>query len=136
MTAPRAALYARVSTDEQNTDLQVEELHRLAEQRGWSVVGEYVDHGISGVKESRPALDALLADAQAGKLDLVAVWNWIVLDGRSSIFYGRWTASPGGASSSPPRATRASIRPPPAGGSCCTCWPHSPSSSVTCSASA
>ena len=75
MTAPRAALYARVSTDEQSPDLQVEELRRLAEQRGWSVVGEYVDHGISGVKESRPALDALLADAQAGKLDLVAVWK-------------------------------------------------------------
>ena len=38
VTAPRAALYARVSTDEQSPDLQVEELRRLAEQRGWSVV--------------------------------------------------------------------------------------------------
>ena len=75
MTAPRAALYARVSTDEQSPDLQVEELRRLAEQRGWRVVDEYVDRGVSGVKESRPALDALLADAQAGKLDLVAVWK-------------------------------------------------------------
>ena len=63
MTAPRAALYARVSTDEQSPDLQVEELRRLAEQRGWRVVDEYVDRGVSGVKESRPALDALLADA-------------------------------------------------------------------------
>jgi DNA invertase Pin-like site-specific DNA recombinase len=75
VTAPRAALYARVSTDEQSPDLQVEELRRLAEQRGWRVVDEYVDRGVSGVKESRPALDALLADAQAGKLDLVAVWK-------------------------------------------------------------
>ena len=75
MTGPRVALYARVSTDDQNPDLQVEELRRLSEQRGWRVVGEYVDHGISGVKESRPALDRLLADAQAGELDLVAVWK-------------------------------------------------------------
>ena len=50
MSAPRAALYARVSTDEQDPGLQVEELRRLAEQRGWSVVGEYVDHGVSGSK--------------------------------------------------------------------------------------
>ena len=75
MTTLRAALYARVSTDEQSPDLQVEELRRLAGQRGWSVVDEYVDHGVSGAKESRPALDRLLADAQAGKLDLVAVWK-------------------------------------------------------------
>jgi len=75
VTAPRAALYARVSTDEQSPELQVAELRRLAEQRGWRVVGEYVDHGVSGAKESRPALDRLLADAQAGELDLVAVWK-------------------------------------------------------------
>ena len=75
MSAPRAALYARVSTDEQDPGLQVAELRRLAEQRGWRVVDEYVDHGVSGSKESRPALDRLLADAQAGELDLVAVWK-------------------------------------------------------------
>jgi len=75
MSAPRAALYARVSTDEQSPELQVAELRRLAEQRGWRVVDEYIDHGVSGAKESRPALDRLLADAQAGSLDLVAVWK-------------------------------------------------------------
>jgi len=75
VTAPRAALYARVSTDEQSPELQVAELRRLAELRGWRVVDEYVDHGVSGAKESRPALDRLLADAQAGELDLVAVWK-------------------------------------------------------------
>ena len=75
MSGPRAALYARVSTDEQSPELQVAELRRLAEQRGWRVVDEYIDHGVSGAKESRPALDRLLADAQAGELDLVAVWK-------------------------------------------------------------
>jgi DNA invertase Pin-like site-specific DNA recombinase len=75
VSAPRAALYARVSTDEQSPELQIAELRRLAEQRGWRVVDEYVDHGISGAKESRPALDRLLADAQAGEIDLVAVWR-------------------------------------------------------------
>ncbi len=75
MSAPRAALYARVSTDEQSPELQVAELRRLAELRGWRVVDEYIDHGVSGSKESRPALDRLLADAQAGELDLVAVWK-------------------------------------------------------------
>ncbi len=62
MSAPRAALYARVSTDEQNPELQVAELRRLAEQRGWRVVDEYIDHSVSGAKESRPAPDRLLAD--------------------------------------------------------------------------
>lgn len=43
-------------------------------QRGWSVV-EYVDEGVSGVETTRPALDRMLADAQAGRLDVVAVWK-------------------------------------------------------------
>jgi DNA invertase Pin-like site-specific DNA recombinase len=74
---PRAALYARVSTTGkgQDPELQLVELRRVAAQRGWTVVGEFVDLGISGAKDSRPALDKLLADAQAGKLNLVAVWK-------------------------------------------------------------
>jgi DNA invertase Pin-like site-specific DNA recombinase len=76
VTAPRAALYARVSTDEQDPDLQVADLRRLAEHRGWKVVGEYIDKGISGSKASRPGLDRLMADARAGKLDVVAVWRF------------------------------------------------------------
>ncbi|GMV42221.1 MAG: putative resolvase/invertase/recombinase [Myxococcales bacterium] len=71
----RAALYARVSTTDQNAAMQVAELRRAAEQRGWSVVGEFVDDGVSGVAESRPALDRMMAAAKAGKLDVVAVWK-------------------------------------------------------------
>jgi len=55
--------------------LQLAELRQVALQRGWEVAGEYVDEGESGAKDSRPALDRMMADAQAGKLDLVAVWK-------------------------------------------------------------
>ncbi|MCP4870174.1 MAG: recombinase family protein [Proteobacteria bacterium] len=47
-----------------------------AEQRGWTVVDEYVDAGLSGTKDARPALDALMDDAQRGRLDVVAVWRF------------------------------------------------------------
>lgn len=73
---PRAALYARVSTvgHGQDVGLQLDELRQAAAQRGW-LVTEYVDDGVSGTKTSRPALDRMLADTQAGKLDVVAVWK-------------------------------------------------------------
>ena len=76
-TAPRVALYARVSTlnQGQDTGLQLEELRQVAAQRGWIVSAEYVDEGVSGTKTTRPALDRMLADAQAGKFDLLAVWK-------------------------------------------------------------
>ena len=77
MNSPhRAALYARVSTDEQSTGMQLDDLRRLAEQRGWKIAGEYIDQGISGAKASRPDLARLMADARAGKLDVVAVWRF------------------------------------------------------------
>ncbi|MGF1469309.1 MAG: recombinase family protein, partial [Sandaracinaceae bacterium] len=47
-----------------------------ATRRGWSIAGEYVDHGISGAKDSRPELDRLMKDARAGRLDMVAVWRF------------------------------------------------------------
>ena len=76
VTALRAALYARVSTDEQDPELQVVDLRRLAEHRGWRVVGEYVDRGVSGSKASRPGLDQLMDAARRGRLDVVAVWRF------------------------------------------------------------
>ena len=73
----RAALYARVSTlnHGQDVGLQVDELRAAASQRGWIVVDAYVDEGVSGAKVSRPAMDRMMLDAQAGKFDLVAVWK-------------------------------------------------------------
>ena len=75
--APRAALYARVSTVRHGQDvgLQLDELRQVAAQRGFVVVQEFVDDGISGAKASRPALDRMMADAQAGRIDVVMVWK-------------------------------------------------------------
>ncbi|HEX6803361.1 MAG TPA: recombinase family protein [Terriglobales bacterium] len=77
MTPSRAALYARVSTADkgQDSDLQLHELREYAANRKWEVVGEYVDKGYSGAKESRPALNRLMADARRRKFDVIAVWK-------------------------------------------------------------
>ena len=66
--ARRAALYARVSTDGQTPENQLQELRAVAERMGWDVVAEFVDHGISGSKgrDQRPQFDALCTAAVAG----------------------------------------------------------------------
>jgi DNA invertase Pin-like site-specific DNA recombinase len=69
------AIYARVSTGEQDCTIQLEELRRYVSARGWVVVGEYVDDGVSGVKASRPALDRLMEDVSARRIDVVVVWK-------------------------------------------------------------
>ena len=73
----RVAIYARVSTDGQSVNSQLEALRKVARRRGWQVVKEYTDAGISGAKgrDQRPALDALLKDAVRGEFDLVAAWS-------------------------------------------------------------
>lgn len=70
----RVALYARVSTSEQTTENQLLELRRYVEARGWSAV-EYVDEGVSGAKDRRPALDRLMADVRRHKVDAVVCWR-------------------------------------------------------------
>ena len=60
----KAAIYARVSTVDQEPENQLQELRRYVGARGWTAV-EYVDRGVSGAKDRRPALDQLLADGQA-----------------------------------------------------------------------
>lgn len=73
----RVALYARVSTLNHNQDpeLQLAEMREYASRRGWKITEEYVDHGISGSKESRPALNKLMADAHRRRFDAVLVWK-------------------------------------------------------------
>lgn len=66
----RAGLYVRVSTADQATENQLAVLRAFAAARGWRVT-EFVDHGVSGAKERRPALDALMAAARARKIDVV-----------------------------------------------------------------
>ena len=69
------ALYARVSTTDQNCEMQLRELREYIAPRDWKNGGEYVDTGFSGAKASRPALDRLMADAAKRKFDCVVVWK-------------------------------------------------------------
>ncbi len=60
----KTALYLRVSTGHQNSDLQVDELRGYAARAGLDVVGEYIDMAVSGRKEERPQLQMLLRAAR------------------------------------------------------------------------
>jgi len=72
----RVALYSRVSTNHgQDPELQLRELREYAASRGWMIIEEYVDHGVSGTKASRPALNQLMAAAHRRKVDAVLVWK-------------------------------------------------------------
>jgi len=75
-STPRVALYARVSTTDQSTDSQLLDLRRYVRERGWNIFKEYVDEGISGTKDSRPALNELMNDAKKRRFDVVFVWRF------------------------------------------------------------
>jgi DNA invertase Pin-like site-specific DNA recombinase len=74
--AKLAAIYVRVSTDKQTVENQLRELKQIAERRGWQVVQEYRDTGISGAKgrDSRPGLNQMLKDASKRRFDVVMAW--------------------------------------------------------------
>jgi DNA invertase Pin-like site-specific DNA recombinase len=73
----QAAIYARVSTSNgQDPSVQTRELREYCQRRGWEITGEYVDAGISGAKESRPQLDALLAACRKRRVDAVVVYRY------------------------------------------------------------
>jgi DNA invertase Pin-like site-specific DNA recombinase len=76
-TGVLAAIYLRVSRDDQTTENQRLVLARLAEHRGWQIVQTYEDQGISGAKgrDQRPAFDQLLKDAVRRKFDILMVWS-------------------------------------------------------------
>ena len=69
----KCALYARVSTPDQHVENQLLDLRKLAAQRGFEVVREYCDRGISGSKSRRPGLDAMMADARRGEFSVLMV---------------------------------------------------------------
>ena len=78
MTATfRIALYARVSTNGklQDPEMQLWELREYATRRGWEIVAEFVDRGVSGTKEKRPQLDAMMLACQQRAVDAVMVWK-------------------------------------------------------------
>src|SRR5438034_2574783 len=70
----KAAVYARVSTLDQEPENQLAELRRYVEARGWKAV-EYVDRGVSGSKDRRPALDRVVSDAKRRRFDVLVCWR-------------------------------------------------------------
>src|SRR5438445_12450874 len=71
----RAVIYSRVSTLDQNPQMQLLDLQQLASQRGFEIIDTYVDPGYSGVRVKRPALDRMLADARRGRFEVLLVWS-------------------------------------------------------------
>src|SRR5215831_15278523 len=71
----RVGLYARVSTSDQNCELQLRDVREYVARRGWTIQDEYVDAGWSGAKANRPALNRLMTDARARRVDAVICWK-------------------------------------------------------------
>ena len=73
----RIAIYARVSTDKQTCENQLQELRVIAERMNYTIVAEFIDNGISGMKtrQDRPALDQLMKSATQRKFDMVMCWS-------------------------------------------------------------
>lgn len=70
----KIAFYARVSTSDQKADLQLDQLRSYASAKGHEIVKEYQDV-MSGLKNQRPALNEMLADARRGKFQALVVWK-------------------------------------------------------------
>src|SRR5258708_6292839 len=71
----RAAIYARVSTTDQNCEMQLRELREYVLRRGWQPASEYVDTGWSGAKASRPEFNRLIHDAGQRRVDVILCWK-------------------------------------------------------------
>lgn len=73
----KVALYARVSTDSQTVENQLQELHAVAARQGWVVVAVHTDEGISGAKgrDQRPGFDNLLKGVTRRDFDMIAAWS-------------------------------------------------------------
>lgn len=71
----RAAIYIRISTGDQSTALQADELPEHCARRGWQVAQTYTDK-MSGAKDRRPELERLMADARKRRFDVVIVWKF------------------------------------------------------------
>ena len=74
--AMKIALYARVSTDSQDPEVQLVALRAHVAQRGWQIATEFVDRGVSGTMGRRPALDRLMKAVWAGQFQAILVWRF------------------------------------------------------------
>ena len=72
----KACLYCRVSTADQSVEMQRLDLLHFCEQRSIVVSKEYIDEGISGSKDRRPALDSLMSDARKHRFQAVICWKF------------------------------------------------------------
>ena len=74
----QVALYARVSTNNhhQDPEVQLADMRKFCEYKGWTIVDVYVDKGVSGTKSSRPELNRLMEDAKLLKFQAVIVWKF------------------------------------------------------------
>jgi len=70
---PRCAILVRVSTARQETDRQINDLRLLVEKKGWDVVEVVEEDGVRGSAKVRHGLDRVVALAQSGAIDKVAV---------------------------------------------------------------
>ena len=72
----RVAIYARVSTDDQTNQTQINELKKYCELKGWSDITIFQDEGISGTKTSRPEFDKMIEAAKNKEIDAIMVWRF------------------------------------------------------------
>ena len=72
----KVAIYVRVSTKDQSLDMQLNDLQRYSKERGFNVFKTYKDNGVSGTKETRPALNELMEDARKRRFGTVLVWRF------------------------------------------------------------
>lgn len=76
MELKRVGIYARVSTKDQTTENQMLDLRKYCEARGWQIAAECIDQGISGAKDDRPQLKAVMDLARKRKIDTLLVWRF------------------------------------------------------------
>ncbi len=76
MKTKLAALYVRVSTNEQDTGAQERALREYVQRREWKMQKVYRDQGVSGASSNRPALNELLKACRRGSVDVVVVWKF------------------------------------------------------------
>ena len=72
----KVTLYTRVSTQDQSVEMQLSDLRKFCDQRGFEVYREYSDEGVSGTRERRPSLDELMRHARKRKFDAVLCWRF------------------------------------------------------------